>query len=137
MYLSKSLKKQNRPNILFTEKKFKLSRFGSPNWENKDKSINNGFIRSDVSRCEQNEQGLTCEGLRHKSRRARSGTSDSCIPLAVLGVKPWEYQWISIAACDSAHSSHGSSPCTRQASASPLDLPPHSQEHSPTAICWT
>ena len=42
MYLSKSSKK-NSPNILFTEKKFKLSRFGSPNWVNEYKTINNRF----------------------------------------------------------------------------------------------
>ena len=32
MYLSNSSKKQNSPNNLFTEKKFKLFRFGSPCW---------------------------------------------------------------------------------------------------------
>ena len=28
------------------------------------------FLRSDVSRCEQNEQAVTCDVMRHKSRRA-------------------------------------------------------------------
>ena len=32
VYLSNSSKKQNSPNNLFTEKKFKLFRFGSPSW---------------------------------------------------------------------------------------------------------
>ena len=32
MYLSNSSKKQNSPNNLFTEKKFKLFRLGSPCW---------------------------------------------------------------------------------------------------------
>ena len=50
---------------------------GSPNWESKVKTTNCCFYRSDVSRCEQNERGLPREVMRDKSRRARSGTSDS------------------------------------------------------------
>ena len=55
---------------------FKLLRLGSPNWESEVKTTKCCFYRSDVSRCEQFELSLLNEKVLHKSRRARSGTSD-------------------------------------------------------------
>ena len=40
-------------------------------WESKAKTTECCFHRSDVSRCEQSEQGLPCEAMRHKSRRGK------------------------------------------------------------------
>ena len=50
--------------------------YGSPNWESEEKTTKCCFCRSDVSRCEQFELSLLNEKVRHKSRRARSGTGD-------------------------------------------------------------
>ena len=44
IYLSKSSKKQNSPNNLFTEKKFKLSRFGSPASRLYEPFYHSGFV---------------------------------------------------------------------------------------------
>ena len=44
MYLSKYSKKQNSPNILFTEKKFKLFRFGSPCWARTSDNLINSQV---------------------------------------------------------------------------------------------
>ena len=59
--------------------------FGSPNWESESKTAKCCFWRSDVSRCEQYELSLLNETMRQISRRALSGTSDSCIPLCGIG----------------------------------------------------
>ena len=50
--------------------------FGSPNWESEAKTTRCYFYRSDVSRCERFKLSLLNEEVRHKSRRAHSGTSD-------------------------------------------------------------
>ena len=44
MYLSNSSKKQNSPNNLFTEKKFKLFRLGSPNWTRTSDTLINSQV---------------------------------------------------------------------------------------------
>ena len=45
MYLSNSSKKQNSPNNLFTEKKFKLFRLGSPCWaRTNDPAVNSRML---------------------------------------------------------------------------------------------
>ena len=50
--------------------------YGSPNWESEVKTTKCCFCRSDVSCCEQFKLSLLNEEVRHKSRRAHSGTSD-------------------------------------------------------------
>ena len=39
--------------------------------ESERKTVDNYFSRSDVPRCEQNEEGLPCEVMRHKSGRGK------------------------------------------------------------------
>ena len=44
VYLSNSSKRQNIPNILFTEKKFKLFRLGSPCWARTSDNLINSQV---------------------------------------------------------------------------------------------
>ena len=88
-YLFQQVKKQSFSELLY----------GSPNWESKVKTTKCCFYLSDVLRCEQFELCLLNEEVRHKSRRARSGTGDSenicrffqsCAHLAT--VEPWTHR---------------------------------------------
>ena len=50
-----------------------------PGEESERKTVDNYFSRSDVPRCEQNEEGLPCEVMRHKSGRGKFAISATSV----------------------------------------------------------
>ena len=50
-----------------------------PGEESERKTVDNYFSRSDVPRCEQNEVGLPCEVMRHKSGRGKFAISATSV----------------------------------------------------------